>query len=174
MKKFILPAFIISLPYLLSCFVGTQYYEMMYTIPALQIGIGLGQLLLPFFLLMYFVRKYKTEFSGGIITFRNAFRYTFKLTLLWSLFTSIITLVYYLLNGDLMQKIAAISLANSKEKIISTAGAISASEQKMLESISATQNNPYFMTLSAIIMILFFGTLFSLIIAAIVKSKPAD
>ena len=122
---------------------------------------------------MFFLRKYKFSFNNRIISFGKAFGYLFKISILFALFSSFATIVEYS-NKDMIKKTKAYSIETQKEQAISINGSISASDQKIIESMASFQSNPYVLSVESLFSLLILGTILSLIVAAIYKTKPIE
>ena len=174
MKKYIFPSLICSIPSFILVVFSFIFYIEFANHKTFSSLVGMGNIVIVFFLLMYFAKKYKLNFKNGIISFGETFGYLFKLSFLWSLIYAILDLILFLLKADLIQKTNEQSIALQKEKMISTMGSMPASSQKLMDEVSSFFSNPYVISVMGLISFLFIGTIMSLIIAAIVKTKPVE
>jgi len=136
--------------------------------------IGLSSYLILFLVMLYTVRWYKFKYSNGLISFGKAFKYAFKVTLCYALIGSVIFFVYAKFNEDsLLQEMTNI-MKTAQEQKIETQGYVSANYEKTISSMVSIISNPFVISGITFIGYLFWGVIFSLISAAIVKSKTGD
>ena len=101
------------------------------------------------------------------MTFRNGFRYSFRITLISITITTCAYASIILLNPEMYKQFSEIMIEYLKISIINKKGTISASEQLDIEYMYT----PYNAIFNCFVNVLFFSTIFSLISAAIFKSK---
>ena len=161
-----------AIPTCLSTLISNGFYEKLIG-SSYMFLIGIIHFFASFFIMYYFVKKFKVA-EGGNIVFKKAFGYTFKVVLSWSFFTLIVSYIYAITNKELLEKIARSSIEIQKQRILSNSGSIPAAQMKVYDQMFEMQSNPLYHTFMSFIAIIFIGTLFSLIISAIVKTKATE
>ncbi len=171
MKKIIFSSFILSLPTSLFTIIKLLYIETLIDNKAYNLIISLGTLLIPFALFLFFIRQYKLQSPKNDFSFGNAFKYGIKISVGWAIFVAIIMSLFVGLNKRKIGEISSKSKAIAIEKIVDNNGSASAGQKKRIEQMLAYQNNPWFLSGINFVLILFWGTVYSLIAGAIFKSK---
>ena len=169
MKKYILPGFLLSVPSILSTLINNAFYEEI-LFSGYMFFLGIIIFLCSFFIMLFLVKKIKKADPVNF-NFKKSFGHCIKIVGFWSLFNFIINYVYYLLNTELIKKIAKSALEFQKQRAISNNGTISAGELKNLERIYQLQISPLYTASMGIISVFLMGLLFSLIISAILKTR---
>jgi len=166
-KKYILPALIISSPQLIVSLVSTSFYES----KSITLIIGLIYIIVSFFLFLHFLKKFKANELNNEMPFSKGFGYSFKLSLWWAFFCGIISVIYTYLRPEVTRAIMERTLAEQKQKIIEQYGSMPLSEENNLRAMMEFQQNPFFIAGGTIIYLIFIGLIISLIASAICKSK---
>lgn len=168
MKKILLPSIILALISLIPFLFKDPVTGI---IPSY---ISLSSELFLFLIMLYIVRRYKFIYSNGMISFGKAFKYAFKVSLSYALIGSVIFFVYAKFNEDsLLQEMKNI-MKTAQEQKIETQGYVSANYEKTITTMVSIISNPFVISGITFIGSLFWGVIFSLISAAIVKSKTED
>ncbi|MFN5460565.1 MAG: DUF4199 domain-containing protein [Bacteroidota bacterium] len=167
MKKFIVPTIFVSLPQLLATIFSYHFYNS----KSISLIVSIINLIVTFFIFIYFVKKYKKDYLSNEMSFSKGFGYSIKISILWAIFGSLMNFVYTILNPEVIQAVMNRAFEEQKQKIIEQAGTISLSQEKNLKMILEINQNPLLILGESIIYLFFLGLFISLIVAAICKSK---
>lgn len=133
--------------------------------------IRLCEIILSFITLLFIVNRYKNVYMAGSITFGKAFGYGFKVALCYALMGGVIYFIYLKINEDSFLKSVDNAIEKVKQQRLETEGVTSASMEKRMNSMFAFMINPFVVSVLMLIGLLFYGTIYALISAAILKSK---
>lgn len=169
MKKFLLPSLILAListiPFLL--FKNSETGE-------ISMYISLSSYLLLLLTFLFAVRRYKLIYSGGVIAFGKAFKYAFKVTLCHALIVSVVFFIYAKFNESSLMTQMTNQMNVVQEQQVATQGYVSANYEKTMSTVVSLYCNPFVLSGMTFLSTLIWGAIFSIISAAIVKSKPED
>jgi len=166
-KKYILPALIISSPQLIVSLISTSFYQSKF----ISLIIGLIYIVVSFFLFLHFLKKYKTNELNNEMPFSKGFAYSFKLSLLWAFFCGIISVIYSYMRPEVTKAIMERTIAEQKQKIIEQYGSMPLSDENNLRAMLEFNQNPFVIAGGTIIYLIFIGLIISLIAASVSKSK---
>jgi hypothetical protein len=166
MKKFIFPSLILVLISVISLFFKSPDDQQ---IPGYLI---IFFAILTFVSLVFIVRRYKNVYEKGTITFGKAFRYGVLVSLLYTVIWAVTYFVYLKLNEESFKR--AMDTALNKMQAQRLDGYTSAGNEKRMNSIFALMSNPIIATSFTLIWTFLCSIFYSLIAAAIVKSKPEE
>jgi tetrahydromethanopterin S-methyltransferase subunit B len=167
-KKIVLPSFILAL---------TSFVSSLSRLPlAAQDNSYISWFLLAvsFTIIFLALKRYKQVCSNGIINFKQAFGYGFKITLCYSGLFAIAYFTYFKLNEVECLKNIETMFEIAKQNSIEASGTSSAKQEKTMNMIYTFISNPYILTSSAFLNNLFYGVVYSLISAAIIRTKEEN
>lgn len=131
----------------------------------LSYGIMIGGLVLA-------VRKHRDQELGGFITFGRAFGVGFLTMLVLGLITAVWTYLFFnFIATDMLELIKQASIDRMVEK---QGMSVDQAEQAMNNPITKSMMNPVAFTGFALVGILFIGSIFALIVAAIMRKSPPE
>ncbi len=168
MKKFIFPSLI--LVFLFSIVLLFRNSETLQA-PAY---IRWGHLVIDFLTTFLIIRRYKIIYSNNVIQFGDAFKYGLKITFFYAVFTTIIYFFYIKLNEDSFRRAMEAQMKAQMEMRLEMDGSLSASMEKTMKTMFTIMCNPFVVTGITFISSLIGGIIYSLISAAILKSKTVE
>ncbi len=122
--------------------------------------------------IVFGLKTYRDEMLDGYIKYGRALGFGVLVSLFAGIIAGLYTFVFYkFINPDAMQMM----LIEAEQKVIESSPNISDRELDMAMSFTKVFMNPYFLFVSSVLAMTFFGTIFSLIIAAFLKKEvPFD
>lgn len=122
--------------------------------------------------IVYGLKNYRDELLDGYIKYARALGFGVLLSLFAGIVLGLYTFVFYkFINPEALDTL----IREAQQSVIEARPDISNSELDMAMSFSKAFINPYFFFVSSVLSTTFFGTIFSLIIAAIFKNEaPVD
>ncbi len=166
-KKFILPSFILALSAFISALFKPPFASDYHYINWILFAVS-------FAIMFLLIKRYKEIYSNGVINFKQAFGYGFKISLCYTVLLAIAYFTYFKLNEqDCLKNINAV-VELTKQNNIETSGTPSAKQEKTMNMVFRFISNPYVSTISAFLNNLFWGVVYSLISAGIIKTKEKN
>jgi hypothetical protein len=162
---------------LVSIVIGLLSYLAGFSDPSKQQGaMGWINLLISYAVmiggLVLAVRKHRDQELGGFITFGRAFGAGFLTMLVLALITAVWTYIFFnFIATDMLDLIKETSINSMVEK---QGMSIEQAEAAMDNPISKSMMNPAMFTVFAFFGIAVIGTIFALIVAAIMKKTPPE
>ncbi len=170
-KKFILPAIIFIIPSLIPLFLKIGFYE---SYVANLSFFSVLQLILQFVAICLILARYKKVYCNGVVSFKEAFVFSFKVILICAITVALVNIVVDLMNPEASSKMMSDSFKVQQDKIIAAKGAISAGELHKLKKVQDVVSNPIVKFLTTLLVGVFGGIIYSLIGAAIFKTNPVE
>ena len=163
MKKFIIPSIAMLIvgigSFLLENYMSTQ-----------NGFVKLMLMLIGFFVLFFLVREHKSKMLNGFGSFGELFRFGFYTILIAGILASVCLFIYLkFIDGHILE-VNEMALEEAKESMLDKQGEV----PKEVDSIFQTMNTPGVFSIIFLIGNLFWGTVYSLISAAIQKNKSTQ
>jgi hypothetical protein len=160
-----------------------------YLLPSIaMLGVGIGSFLLEnymstqnglvklflmligFFVLFFFVREYKLKTLNGFGSFGELFKFGFFIVLISGVIASVFLFVYLnYIDGHILA-MNELALEEAKETMLDKQGEV----PKEVDNVFKTMNSPGVFSVLFLIGNLFWGTVYSLISAAIQKNSSRE
>lgn len=168
MKKYILPSLVLASVFVIVLLLRDPETQ---KTPSY---VTLGNILLSLTITFLIIRRYKLVYSNNILSFGEAFKYGLKVTLCYATITAVIYFIYLQFNMDSFIRAMETQVKLEQERTLEWTGEHSASQEKAMKTMFTIMSNPFVLGGVTFIGSVFSGLIYSLISAAILKSKTKN